>query len=59
MKVLPLNSEQLGAVEASLVDSLIVYGEEMFVALVRLEGNVERISKRSLIELTADILRGS
>ena len=58
LKVLSVRSEQLPVVASNLVDSLVVYGEDAFAAMVRLEVGVERISKRSLFEMTLDILRG-
>ncbi len=45
IKILPVRSEQTTAVAANLVDSLLVYGEDAFIAMIRLEGNAERISK--------------
>jgi hypothetical protein len=59
LKVFSVDSEHRPKLIAGLADHLIVYGEDALVALIRLERNVDQLSKKSVIELTWDILRGS
>lgn len=58
LKLLPHEADERPKIVADLVDQVIVYGEEMLVALIRLERNIERISQKSLFALTVDILQG-
>lgn len=58
LKLIPHEAEDRPKIIADLVDNIIVYGEDLLVALIRLEQNVESISKRSIFQLTIDILAG-
>ena len=58
LKLIPHEADDRPKIIADLVDNIIVYGEELLVALIRLEQNVESLSKKSLFQLTIDILAG-
>lgn len=58
VKVLPVDCSEKPKAIATLVDHFIVYGEDMLVAMIRLEEGVDRITRKSVVELTADILLG-
>ena len=57
-KLLPHESEARPQIVAGLVDQTILFGEELFIAMIRLEKNVESVSKKSLFVLAMDILQG-
>jgi hypothetical protein len=57
-KLIPHKSEKSPTTIANFVDQMILYGEELLVAMIRLESKTEAISKQSLHTLTLEILRG-
>jgi hypothetical protein len=58
LKLIPHEADDRPKIIADLVDNMIVYGEEVLVAMIRLEQNVESISRKSIFQLTIDILMG-
>jgi hypothetical protein len=58
-KLLPHVSEKSRDAIIAVVDQMILYGEEMLVAMVRLEQGVERISQQSIYDITLSVLRGN
>lgn len=51
-------SAELAKVVAQLVDSIIISGEELVIAMIRLERDVDSLIKKTLLQCTVDILLG-
>lgn len=51
-----IESEHAATTLAAVVDQLVVHGEDCLVAMIRLEKSVDRLSKRSVPQLTWDVL---
>lgn len=58
LKMATLEGEQRTAVFTYLVDQVVVQGEGAFVAFIRLEQYVDQITRRTIPQITWDILRG-
>jgi hypothetical protein len=58
IKILGLESANSGSAMADSIDHIVVHGEDFLVAMIRLEKLVDHISKRSVPQLTWDVLTG-
>ena len=58
LKLLHAEADNKPEAIASLVDAMVVSGEDALTAFIRLEGNVDAISAKSPTTLTIDILMG-
>ncbi len=52
------SAEEMFKLISSVVDSVIMDGEQYLISLIRLDRNVERARKRNLLQHCWDVLRG-
>lgn len=57
-KILSIESPRTGKLVSDMVDQLILSGEDFFVAQIRLQRAVDQMTKRNLLQLSWDVLRG-
>ncbi len=53
-----VENRNFSKIATGLIDSIIVSGEELIIAMIRLERNVDALTKKSLLQLTIDVLLG-
>jgi hypothetical protein len=58
VKLAGVEGEQRAPVMAHLVDQVVIHGEEALVALIRLDRQVDALSKQSIPQLVINVLRG-
>jgi hypothetical protein len=52
------DAKEFAKTVAGLVDAIVVAGEDAFVSMIHLERQVDVLTKKTLIRLTLDVLRG-